>query len=225
MIHLRKTLESVLHKVAKLLIIKKYQILVQGGPMRLTKSFVLLFFLSLFVFGGTARAGVLVEPYLGFALGSGDNGGNVDYDYKTVQLGGRLGYQMLGFMGGIDYSLASFDLEREYNDNTPGALGDLSTDKNQLGLFVGYDFPILLRAWATYYVSAKADFSNASINEMSGSGTGLGVGFTGLPFVSLNLEYRSFKYDEAKDNNGTVSGFSERSLNEIFLSVSLPLDL
>ena len=52
--------------------------------MRLTKSFLILFFLSLFVFSGNTRAGILIEPYLGFSFaGTGDTTiGTNKYDHS-----------------------------------------------------------------------------------------------------------------------------------------------
>lgn len=186
--------------------------------MRLTKS---LLFLILLI-SQSAHAGVLLEPYLGYGIGSGDRG-NFDYSYNTPQYGARLGYQMLGVMGGIDYSMASFELEAE--NKTTGTTTKSDYKKNQLGVFVGYDFPLLVRAWGTYYVSANLEDDIAPISKYSGGGYALGVGFTPLPLVSLNVEYRTFSYDEVETGSTTASLDPNFDLNEIFLSVSLPLDL
>ncbi len=56
--------------------------------------------------------------------------------------------------------------------------------------------------------------------EFGGSGVGLGVGFKFMPFVSVNLEYRSFEYDRKVLTNGIVD-FSD---SEIFISASVPFD-
>ena len=53
------------------------------------------------------------------------------------------------------------------------------------------------------------------------SGTILGVGFTGLPFVSLNLEMANYKYDEAELSG--LSGNVDADFKHYTLSVSLPL--
>ncbi len=203
--------------------------------MRLTKSFLLLFFLSLFVFSNQARAGLLIEPYLGFSLaGSGDSTfGTTTYDhsYSSPTVGGRLGYGMLGFMAGIDYSMQSFDLKSEVGSTTY----EDGVSKNQLGLFVGYELPILLRVWGTYFLSGKIDGDDAqaagtlfdSRYEFSdGGGYALGAGFTGLPFVSINLEYRTLEYDKGELSGANITNYNEKlNLSEVMLSVSLPLDL
>ncbi len=187
--------------------------------MKIKHSLIALFaFISL-----SANAGFLVEPYLGYKIGTGDQGGStpVDYTYSGATFGGRLGYQFLGLMGGLDYSLSSFDIDRE----VPGTKTSVDTSQSTFGAFVGYDFPILLRAWAAYYFSSKLEENDN--DEYSGGGYGLGVGFTGLPFVSLNIEYRSLAYDEFYNSSAssTSSLGADVEINEILFSVSLPLDL
>jgi len=183
----------------------------------------------------SAQASFLIEPYLGFSIaGDGDTqvaGANYDLSYSSPTIGARAGYQMLGFMAGIDYSMQTFDLESK-SGNTTRKDG---FKKNQLGVFVGYELPILLRAWATYYLSAGLDGDDApatgqnfsSNDEFSGgSGYALGVGFTGLPFVSINLEYRQLSYDKFERSTNSLVGYGEDAdLSEVMLSVSLPLNL
>ena len=189
--------------------------------MHASKQFVIILFLGFFCLTEQAQAGVLVEPYLGFSI-AGDGEStistvNYDFSYSSVTYGGRLGYSFLGLMGGLDYSMQSFKADVDAG----GTETKKDVDKSQLGLFVGYDFPILLRAWATYFLSAKADFTDYEFK--SGGGYALGVGFTGLPFVSINLEYRDLEYD--KFEWATTHTYDKKaSLSEILLSVSAPFD-
>jgi hypothetical protein len=182
-------------------------------------------------FSLSANAGFLVEPYLGYKMGSGDRSTNptTDIDYSSPTFGARLGYQFLGLMAGVDYSLASFDLTQEQSGSSDTVN---SMKQSTFGLFVGYDFPILLRAWGAMYFDSNLeddDSRNSNLgDEFGGDGYGLGVGFTGLPFVSINLEYRSLSYDDFTDasnsaNDGTLA--NPYDVSEIILSVSLPLDL
>lgn len=203
--------------------------------MYLTKSFIILFILSLFAFSNTSNAGIHVEPYLGYSLaGSGDSTfGTTKYDhsYATPTIGGRLGYNMLGLMAGVDYSMQTFGLESEVGSTT----FDDDVSKSQLGIFVGYELPILLRVWGTYFLSSKIEGDDSqtagtlidSRYEFSdGGGYALGAGFTGLPFVSINLEYRTLEYDKGEISGATITNYNEKlDLSEILLSVSLPLDL
>ena len=167
----------------------------------------------------SASAGLLVEPYLGYEIGSGE-AGSTDYTFNTSVLGGRVGYTMLGLMGGIDYSLG---MESDLEGKTGGVTGKTKYSQDSLGLFVGYELPILLRAWATYYLSTNLERQEGTDKgkEYSGDGLGLGVGFTGLPFVSLNLEYRMMSYDEY---DGTALA-NKIDMNFVMVGVSLPLDL
>lgn len=179
-----------------------------------------------FAFG--ANAGLLVEPYVGYQISGFEtdytvSGTTTELAYVTngVNLGARLGYSYLLFMAGIDYSYGTLS-----NDLDTGSITIEDIDATRFGIFAGVELPILARAWATYYVNANYE---AGSDEYKGTGYGLGVGFTGLPFVSLNLEYRALTFDEIVGDTGTTklptSTYDEYTASEIFLSVSLPLDL
>ncbi len=189
--------------------------------MRISK--LLVFITSLFIFSQAAQADLLLEPYLGYTFASGEQGNDYEYDYMTPQIGGRVGYQMLGLMAGLDYSTSLGKFDTDVKTVSTGAESTYKYQKNQLGVFVGYNLPILLRVWGTYYFNANIEDDIAPITEHSGSGFALGAGFTGLPFVSLNLEYRSFSYDESETSGTTTTLNPSLDINEIFLSVSLPL--
>lgn len=173
----------------------------------------------------SANAGVLLEPYLGYKIASGDRAITTatEYSFNTPTIGGRVGYQFLGFMAGLDYSMStgSFGLETKTLTTTT----EVNNDQDQFGLFVGYNLPILFRVWGTYFLSSNLE--QADGDENKGSGFALGAGFTGLPFVSLNLEIRSISYDEFYDKSaGTTTTLNPTSdYTEVLLSVSMPIDL
>jgi len=190
--------------------------------MRISKLAIALF--SLFLFTSTVQAGVLVEPYAGYSIGLSKDWSGSTYDYKTPQFGARLGYQFLGLMAGIDYSLSSsFDLNIE--NKSTGASSKKSSEKNQVGLFVGYELPVMFRAWGTYFLDANLKNTPVPATTYSGNGYALGLGFTGLPFVSLNLEWRSFTYDSSKTSGTKTSLAPKWTMNEILFSVSLPINI
>ena len=90
-------------------------------------------------------------------------------------------------------------------------------DLTQMGVFVGYELPILLRVWATYYFDVNWDLEGSTSRELTT--IALGVGFTGLPFVSLNAEYRLNTFDNKL-------GFDDYETNaEVLFSASIPLNL
>jgi hypothetical protein len=78
-----------------------------------------------------------------------------------------------------------------------------------------------LRAWAGYGFNNKVVADNPD-GEWSGTAMKLGVGFTGLPFISINLEYTK---DTVDKTSGTVIG-TDNDLNHdaYMLSLSLPLE-
>lgn len=159
----------------------------------------------------TANAALLVDPYIGLNVSGSTKFGTVenDYDSSPVSIGSRVGFSQLGFSVGLDYQITS-GIKIENNSN--------KFDATELAVFAGFDFPILLRAYAGYIFSA--DFEASGSNYDEGSGYKMGVGFTGLPFISINVEYKAVSYD--KLNNATTQTADH---NAVLLAVSLPLKL
>ena len=153
-----------------------------------------------------ATAGFLVEPYVGYGqiATTTDVSAVEDEDAVGSFLGGRLGYSFLLVSGGIDF-------------NT-GSAGDF--ERTNTSAFVGVDLPILLRFYAKYLVSSNLEHSDHDFDYNLKDGYALGAGFTGLPFVVLNLEMAKQVYEVETDGQSyDVDGAS------YLLSVSLPLDL
>lgn len=180
-------------------------------------------FLALLTFAQTASASFLIEPHLSYNLsGSGDNNASgaskVEYDYNGAQYGLKLGYQALGLMAGLDFKRSNYDMDYETSVGT--LTGEM--ERNEWGLFVGYNFPILVRGWVGYYFSnTTKDTKNNT--EMTGNTTELGVGFTALPFLSVNLMYRLINLDEL-ESGGNKTGIDIDN-REFVVGVSLPLNL
>ena len=174
-----------------------------------------LLVLLFFAFVMQAKAGVLIEPYVGYAMNGSievDVPGADEEDYSGTTLGGRLGYQFLGLFGGIDYRLSNYDVD-----------GDELTE-SQYGIMVGYDFPILVRVWGEYILGGEGELDSTGSPKLKDpSGTILGVGFTGLPFVSLNLEMANYQYGEY--DGALIDSGVDTDMSHILLSVSLPLNL
>lgn len=166
-----------------------------------------------------AKAGVLIEPVLGYSFKSFEvDGPDTSKEYGSgVSYGGRLGYQNLGFQLGLDYLKSSIGLsDNDFKE-------DLAT--TEWAAFAGFEFPILLRVYAGYIFSAQAETEIAGgekVKFQDGTGMKLGVGFTGLPFVDINFEYRKgtytkFKMPGADDADTDFSAF--------MVGVSLPFVL
>lgn len=178
----------------------------------------------------SAFAGFFVEPYVGYGLGDGERqtsaGATIaDEEWSGPLFGARVGGSTMMLNYGVDYSRR---LEFDHESKTNGVTTKNKMDGSYLGAFLGVDFPVLVRAWASYYfdVSMEDQDGTNKGNEVSGNGYALGVGFTGLPFVSLNLEYRMLDFDEIKDvTTGQTTTPADYTAKELIFSVSVPLDL
>ena len=158
-----------------------------------------------------AQAGFLIDPYIGTgSYASSFDAANAaaegvdqdDVEESMTAVGSRLGYSFLLLNAGIDYQLATVD-------------GDNATN---ISAFVGVDLPILFRFWGEYFISSDVDVDSGVTSDFT-DGYGLGVGFTGLPFVSINLEAQYLNYELES------SGFEyDVTTASYLLSVSLPLD-
>lgn len=162
-------------------------------------------------FGSAANAGLLLEPYLGYEMGTTkDADGKLD----GTQLGARVAWTApIMFWAGLDYTMG---VSAKFK---PSASGSTDSDAKRSTLYavVGVDLPILLRGWVGYGLmnELKLDDYNTTLK---GKSTKLGVSFTGLPFICLNLEYLMETFD--KDSNGNLD--PETKNNAYVLSVSLP---
>ncbi len=186
------------------------------------KIIILLVTLSLANF---ASAGLLIEPQVGYVLSSKYNGtislsgpsnATLAADYKAsgAEYGARLGYQFLGFMTGLNYGHSSGT-----SKNSDGTSDDFKT--TNMGAFVGFNAPILLRGWFAYNFSAKSTYQTT---DFKGSSTEAGLGFTGVPFLSINLIYRMYKYTEVS-SLGVTYNATNFNPKEVELAVSIPLNL
>lgn len=166
-----------------------------------------------------ANAGLLIEPVLGYSFKSFEVDAPDSSQEKGsgVSYGGRLGYQNLGFQLGLDYLKSSISLtDNDFKE-------DLST--SEWAAFAGFEFPILLRVYAGYIFSANAETEVAGGTKLKlqdGTGMKLGVGFTGLPFVDINFEYRKGTYTKIKMGS---SADVDTDFNAFMVGVSLPFVL
>lgn len=180
--------------------------------MSLIKKIGLL--VAAFGFVSTASADILLEPYVGYQMGKYKSSGT-STDFSGVDFGARVGYQQMGFMVGLDYMTGKMTdkAKPKSNDVTP----------TSFGVFVGYNFPVLLRVYGVYGFSnsVKLEQTGAS-NKMEGSpNLKLGVGYTALPLLSIALEYTTGTYDEV--NGQKLS--SDVTTSSYGVSVSVPFTL
>lgn len=162
--------------------------------------------------GLSANAGLLLEPYFSYKM-SGSASFSSGSSMTGNELGARVGYSTLGFAVGVDTTLSG-----KYTYSNSGVSSD-STPKN-IGVFASYTFPILVRGYFAYLVNAKESFTGA---ERSGTGTKIGVQFTGLPFVALGLETVSLSYKDLSVAGVTSS--SSETATHTNLALSMPFNL
>ena len=174
-------------------------------------------------FSSVSRADLLIEPVVGYNLGFKFDT-KFDAPYASANdsaaatgggaFGGRLGYQNFGFQLGLDYLKSSVS----------GDDFDTALDTSEWAGFIGYEFPIMFRIYAGYIFSGtgdtKDDQTNDKVELTKESGTKIGVGFTGLPFIDINLEYRQASWSQL--STGGVDFDGEFSYSTIMLGLSAP---
>lgn len=195
--------------------------MIQGGIMNyFIKKIGLLsaMALGLVITPSLGQASLLIEPHLSYNIYATGENDNVDTSYNGPQYGLKLGYQYFGLMVGMDYRKSNFETKFESNNVTSRH----EMKRDEIGIFAGYEFPILVRGWVGYYFSNKTKFKEVDA-EYKGSTTELGVGFTTLPFLSVNFMYRMVKLDELSSSSLTVPAKSDA--NEFVVGISLPLNL
>ena len=103
---------------------------------------------------------------------------------------------------------------------------ETTLDSSAYGVFVGYEFPIALRAWVTYELNVTSEVTSATGkgNKTLGSGQTFGVGLTMLPFININVEYRMISFDKSETAAGVETTLAKAiDSSEVFLSLSIPL--
>ena len=181
-------------------------------------------FLSLVCFSGlllsaSVSQAIYIDPYVGlYASGSGDStalGSTTEFDLKGKSAFGlRLGWSFAGLAVGVDYQKGSVE------QDTAGTKVDNAT--TLMGAFVDYDFPVIpIRVYGAYILNATLDPENSTSN-VEGTGMKVGAGFTGLPFVSINLDYTTLVLDKMSPASAVAF---ETNSKLMMLSVSVPLNL
>lgn len=193
--------------------------------------------LSITLYCNYAKADFHIEPYLGYQFGtytgesvaetgSGDITFDVDDDQTGVAYGGKLGWGMLGFSFGVDY------MKGMITSKGGGVTTDY--DVSALGAYAEFTFPIMLSVSASYFFDYKmvGDSSGEDSVDTTDSGNGfkVGVGFTFLPFISLNIDYivaniDDIELDDAKGVDIDKFKSADSTVKNIMIGISLPIDL
>lgn len=169
---------------------------------------------------GTAsvsHAGIMLEPYLGMEMGKYSTNSAGDGKSEMTNMGIRVAYTLPVLVWvGLDATLGMSGKLK------PDAGGDADMKRTSLGAVVGVDLPILLRAWAGVGLTNELKVDNVLNTKYKGGYTKFGIGFTGLPFVSLNLELIKDDFKDTSSDLGTSS--ADFKHDTYMISVSLPLE-
>lgn len=158
-----------------------------------------LFILSSIVFfTAFAKAGYFAEPYLGYQMGTTKTtvGGSSSEDkIKGTALGVRLGYEMLIPWFALDVKMFSGK-----DDSSP----ENDIKHTDIGLTVGATIPFV-RPFVGYVPAAKITSEGGGTStDLEGSAIKLGLGFTILPFLDINVEQTI--YDIKEIDGASLSG-------------------
>lgn len=172
-----------------------------------------------------ARAGLLLEPYLGYGQGSAKAEssaiGNLSFKNDGVVIGARIAYTLpLLFWFGVDYAMQNGKFKPD-----AGADGDWKS--SDLYAVAGVDFPILVRGWVGYGLMNDTTISFANGDSKIKGGTNLkaGLGFTFLPMLSVNVELYQKNNATLDSIIGQTVPFDSYKDSGFALSVSLPFDI
>ncbi|MBS1983898.1 MAG: hypothetical protein JST16_06975 [Bdellovibrionales bacterium] len=155
----------------------------------------------------SAQAGPYVEPAVGYTAGSLSQSGVPAISTHAFIFGGRLGYRYDEYRFGIDYMMGLGSGDQLGNSG--------SYRPTDLGVFFGYELPLMLEFYASVFVKSKAKIqSSENPADFSGQSYRAGLGWRGLSFCTIILEgiYRNYsKYDGSsltKPIRGTTIGAS-----------------
>lgn len=163
-----------------------------------------------------AFAGLLLDPYIGVGQSKvvseveGLPTADSDESYNSNAYGARIGWTALLLAVGIDYQVLNFT-----DDD------DDSAQISTTSAFVGVGLP-MIRFWAEYMLSSEVggDDAYTDLDADFTNGYGIGVGFTGFPLVSFNLELETLNYEY------TSSGYNvDTSVVTTLFTVSFPINI
>ena len=150
----------------------------------------------------SASAGILLEPVLGYGMGTYEQpvSGFIDTDMKGkssgIYYGGRAGYGIGPVTIAADVLMAGA-IKNKSDDPT---WDDEDTkSRTMMGVTGVVSFPLLpIRLWLGYNFSDTVKMKDGS--SIEGNGFKVGVGYTIIPMVSVNLDYITSTFGKIKND-------------------------
>lgn len=173
-----------------------------------------------------AKADLLLEPFAGYHSGTASfkskSGVESEVSDGGLAFQGRGAYSVMGFFFGLDAFFAKADAKY----SKPAGTKDTESQHTAYYIVAGYEAPVVpLRAWLGYALAHEWGLGNSTFS--GGSNIKLGIGFTFLPLISLNLEYFKNDFGSLTTTGGTSTSVGQAydsfNASSLFLSASLPL--
>jgi len=186
--------------------------------------------LIILVFGFQAKAGLFVEPFVGydqstakFELVSGLGGGTGSSKSSGMDYGLKFGYSFNGGLWlGLDYTGGSGTTKDD-----AGIQADSDYSRTAIGALLGYSAG-RFNFWFGYGFSDKLTDKAAPSTEYSGTNMKVGAGVALVNHVAINLDYvipKYTKYTSSGVETDVSSTFAKFDTSGVMLSVSFPFDL
>lgn len=173
----------------------------------------LLVFALLFFSLRAHATDLLIEPYLSYTIAAKYAESNKTPTANGLTYGARLGGDYMNFQFGVDYMTGSWT-----DDQSPQ---DTITPSN-LGIFLGFKFPAMIRIYGDYFFNEEYKFKNSGgSHNYEGTEFRFGLGITSLPIVDINFEY----------GMGTLTTDNGNTMNQTIkvtyygLGLSFPIEL
>ncbi|MCY4524308.1 MAG: hypothetical protein OXB84_06180 [Halobacteriovoraceae bacterium] len=171
-----------------------------------------------------SAAGLWIEPMFGVSVGGNGNVGGSEVDRSGHRYGGRVGIKHLipNMVLGLDYRMGKV----KHEVDAGSTLKELNA--KHMGTFLSYTGVPLLHFWGTWFFDYKDEIADGLLkgSYFKGSGWNLGMGYSLLPFLNLNVEYSKSKHDEWEFANGSVVPLLEEiEATEFIVGISIPISL
>ncbi len=182
----------------------------------------------LFLKMADAFGGYVVEPYLGYVHGEyNSKHDSTKHQYDSFAFGSRVGKRYMGFDGGLDFTFSMPTMEQRLPvQNDPSKTDYFGWG---IGPYIGYQFPILLRVWGSYFLyNSFTARTGTRDDSLTGRGYALGVGYQ-LSFIPkldvfANLELRKLEITKVEDEGSGEIHHTKNPITEVLLSISVPIE-